>query len=129
NDYAPWYGGDRLASSSVGCTSGFAATYNGLPAMLTAAHCGGVGTAFYNGPTTSGGWNFMGNVTYSNANSDIASIQVSSYSTYINVGSNPQAPSQLYVGSWASPVVGQYLCESGSYTGEVCGLRVVDTGQ
>jgi hypothetical protein len=129
NDYAPWYGGDRLASSSVGCTSGFAAVYNGLPAMLTAAHCGGVGTAFSNGPTASGGWNFMGNVTYSNANSDIASIQVSSYSNYINVGSNPQSPTQLYIGSWASPVVGQYLCQSGSYTGEVCGLRVVDTGQ
>ena len=129
NDYAPWYGGDRIASSSVGCTTGFAAVYNGLPAMLTAAHCGGVGTSFWNGPTSSNGWNFMGNVTYSNSGTDVAAIQVSSYSNYINVGSNPQAPTQLYISSWASPVVGQYLCQSGSYTGEVCGLRVVDTNQ
>jgi hypothetical protein len=129
NDYAPWYGGDRISSSSLSCTTGFAATYNGLPAMLTAAHCGGVGTSFWNGPTSSNGWSFMGNVTYSNSGTDVASIQVSSYSNYINVGSNPQAPTQLYISSWASPVVGQYLCQSGSFTGEVCGLRVVDTGQ
>jgi hypothetical protein len=129
NDYAPWYGGDRISSSSVGCTTGFAAVYNGLPAMLTAAHCGGAGTSFWNGPTASNGWNFMGNVTYSNTNTDVASIQVSSYSNYINVGSNPQAPTQLLISGWQSPVVGQYLCQSGSYTGEVCGLRVVDTNQ
>lgn len=129
NDYAPWYGGDRIATSSLSCTTGFAATYNGLPAMLTASHCGGVGTGFWNGPTSSNGWNFMGTVTYSNTNTDVASIQVSSYSNYINVGSNPQAPSQLNISGWASPVVGQYLCQSGSFTGEVCGLRVVDTNQ
>jgi hypothetical protein len=129
NDYAPWYGGDRISSSSVGCTTGFAAVYNGLPAMLTAAHCGGVGTSFWNGPTASNGWNFMGNVTYSNTSNDVASIQVSSYSNYINVGSNPQSPGQLLISGWQSPVVGQYLCQSGSYTGEVCGLRVVDTNQ
>ena len=129
NDYAPWYGGDRIANSSLSCSTGFAATYNGLPAMLTAAHCGGVGTSFWNGPTASNGWNFMGNITYSNSSTDVASIQVSSYSNYINVGSNPQAPSQLLISGWQSPVVGQYLCQSGSFSGEVCGLRVVDTNQ
>ncbi len=129
NDYAPWYGGDRISTSSLSCTTGFAAVYNGLPAMLTASHCGGVGTGFWNGPTSSNGWNFMGNVTYSNSSTDVASIQVSSYSNYINVGSNPQSPGQLLISGWASPVVGQYLCQSGSFTGEVCSLRVVDTGQ
>jgi hypothetical protein len=129
NDYAAWYGGDRIASSTGGCSTGFAATYNGAPAMLTASHCGGVGTTFWNGPTSTAGWNVMGNVNYSNTNTDVASIGVTSASNYINVGSDPQVPSQLYVGSWASPIVGEYLCQSGSYTGERCGLRVVDTGQ
>jgi hypothetical protein len=129
NDYAPWYGGDRISSTSVGCSTGFAATYNGAPAMLTASHCGGVGTTFWNGPTSAGGWNVMGNVNYSNTNTDVASIGVTSTTNYINVGSDPQSPTQLYVGSWASPIVGEYLCQSGSYTGERCGLRVVDTGQ
>ncbi len=128
NDYAPWYGGDRIASSSGGCSTGFAAVQNGAPAMLTAAHCGGVGTGFSNGPRTNGGFSFMGSSVYSNNGTDVGAIQVSSTSNYINVGST-QSPTQLYVGSWASPVVGQYLCQSGSYTGEVCGLRVVDTGQ
>jgi hypothetical protein len=128
NDYAPWYGGDRIASSS-GCTSGFSATYNSAPAMLTAAHCGGVGTNWWNGPTSVSGWNFMGSTVYSNTNTDVAAINVASASSYINVGWDPQVASQLYVGSWASPVVGEYLCQSGSYTGERCGLRVVDTAQ
>ena len=129
NDYAPWYGGDRINSGSAGCTDGFAATYNNAPAMLTAAHCGPVGTNWWNGPTSSGGWNFLGTTNYSNTSTDIASIGVSSTTNFINVGSDPQSPTQLYINSWASPVVGQYLCQSGSYTGERCGLYVVDTGQ
>lgn len=128
NDYAPWYGGDRIASSSRGCSTGFAAVQNGAPAMLTAAHYGGVGTSFSNGPRSNNAFAFMGNSVYSNSATDVAAIGVSSASSYINVGS-ALSPTQLYVGSWGSPVVGQYLCQSGSYTGEVCGLRVVDTGQ
>jgi hypothetical protein len=128
NDYAPWYGGDRISSSVGGCSTGFAAVMNSAPAMLTAAHCGGVGTAFYNGPRSTGTFNYMGSSVYSNSGTDVNAIQVSSTSNYINVGST-LSPTQLYIGSWASPVVGQYLCQSGSYTGEVCALRVVDTAQ
>ena len=127
NDFAPWYGGDRIRSSAGGCSTGFAAVQNGAPAMLTAAHCGGVGTAS-NGPRSNNTFSFMGNSVYSNAATDVAAIGVTSASNYINVGS-ALSPTQLYVGSWGSPVVGQYLCQSGSYTGETCGLRVVDTGQ
>ena len=128
NDYAPWYGGDRIASSAGGCSTGFAASYNNGPVMLTASHCGGVGTSFSNGPTTSGTFNVMGSSVYSNTATDVGAISVTSASNYINVGP-AETYSTLYVGSWASPVVGEYLCQSGSYTGEVCGLRVVDTGQ
>ncbi len=128
NDYAPWYGGDRIMSSSAGCSDAFAAYYNG-PAMLTAAHCGPVGATWYNGPHTDGTWSTVGAMNYSNASTDVASIAVSSTTNTINVGSDPQSPSQLSINGWASPVVGQYLCQSGSYTGERCGLLVVDTGQ
>src|SRR4051794_5266359 len=128
NDYAPWYGGDRLSSSVGGCTSGFEAIYNGAPAMLTASHCGGVGTSFNNGPSTSNTYRFIGNSVYSNSGTDVAAIGVTSATNTINVGSTT-APTQMGVSGWASPVVGEYLCQSGSYTGEVCGLRVVDTGQ
>jgi hypothetical protein len=128
NDFSPWYGGDRLASSTSGCTSGFAATYNNAPAILTASHCGPVGTNWWNGPNTVGGFRFMGSTVYSDTATDVAAIGASG-SLSINVGYDPQVASQLYVGSWASPVVGEYLCQSGSYTGERCGLRVVDTAQ
>jgi hypothetical protein len=129
NDFAPWYGGDRITDFSVGCSSGFAATYNGAPAMLTAAHCGGVGGYWYNGPGTTGGHRYMGQMVYSDGGTDVAAIGVSSYSTRINVGYDPTAPWQINVGSWASPIVGQYLCQSGAYTGERCSLYVVDTYQ
>ena len=128
NDYSPWYGGDRIASSSGGCSTGFAASLNSAPVMLTAAHCGGVGTSFSNGPRSNNTFNVMGNSVYSNAGTDVAAIGVTGASSYINVGS-ALSPTQLYVGSWSSPIVGQYLCQSGSYTGETCGLRVVDTAQ
>lgn len=128
NDYAPWYGGDRIASSSGGCSTGFSALLNNAPVMLTAAHCGGVGTAFYNGPRTDGTFSFMGSSVYSNGSTDVGALSVTSGSSYINVGP-AEFSSQLYVPSWGSPFVGQYLCQSGSYTGETCGLYVVDTYQ
>ncbi len=129
NDFAPWFGGDRIASSLGGCTSGFAADYNGRPTMLTAAHCGPVGTAFYNGPRTNGTYLPMGSSVYSNTATDIGAIDVSSYTQYINVAPADDATAQLYVPAWDSPVVGQVLCQSGSYTGEVCNLLVVDKSQ
>jgi hypothetical protein len=128
NDFAPWYGGDRIVSSTVGCSTGFYAVYNSAPVMLTASHCGGVGTTFYNGPRSNGTYSTMGNSVYSNTGTDVGAIGVTSATSLINVGS-ALSPTQLYVPAWGSPVVGQYLCQSGSYTGEVCGLRVVDTGQ
>jgi hypothetical protein len=128
NDYAPWYGADRIATGNLRCTSGVAANFNNRPVMLTAAHCGGVGTNFYNGPTTGDTYNFVGTSVYSNGHTDIAAIAVSSYTTTINVG-GAEDSGLLSVPSWASPVTGEYLCQSGSFTGEVCGLLVVDTGQ
>jgi hypothetical protein len=128
NDYAPWYGGDRIQSNTAGCSTGFYAVYNNAPAMLTASHCGGVGTTFSNGPRSNGTYGTIGNSVYSNTGTDVGAIGVTSALSYVNVGS-ALSPTQLYVPSWGSPVVGQYLCQSGSYTGEVCGLRVVDTGQ
>lgn len=125
NDYAPWYGGDRIAQ---GCTTGFPALYNGTMEVMTATHCGGSGTVFTNGPRASGPNVTMGAVTYANAGTDISVIDVAGSTNYINVGP-AQNSSVRAVGSWQSPVVGSYICQSGSYTGEVCGLRVVDTNQ
>lgn len=128
NDYAPWFGGDRIASSVGGCSTGFYAVLSGAPVMLTASHCGGVGTAFYNGPRADGSFSFMGSSSYSNTSTDVGAISVTSALSTINVGPAEFA-SQLYVPAWGSPFVGQYLCQSGSYTGETCGLYVVDTYQ
>jgi hypothetical protein len=125
NDFPSWYGGDRIAQ---GCTTGFPAVYNGAMEMMTATHCGGVGTVFTNGPRTNGSTSYMGTVISANSGTDVSVIDVAGSSNYINVGP-AQNSSVRAVGSWQSPVVGSYICQSGSYTGEVCGLRIVDTGQ
>jgi hypothetical protein len=70
----------------------------------------------------------MGAAVYSNAATDVAAIGVSGMTNTINVGPAENS-SLLGVNGWQTPVVGQYLCQSGSYTGEVCSLRVVDTHQ
>ncbi len=125
NDYPAWYGGDRIAQ---GCTTGFPALFNGSMEMMTATHCGGVGTVFSNGPRSNGTTSYMGTVMSANSGTDVSVINVASSSNYINVG--PAENSSVRpVGAWQSPVVGSYVCQSGSYTGEVCGLRVVDTNQ
>jgi hypothetical protein len=133
NDFPGWWGGDRIvrqvAGGTVGCTSGFPAvrTSDNQPVMLTAAHCGDVGTVFKNGPRDDGTLKTVGTTVFSDADTDVAAIAVSSTNNKINVGS-VLAPKQLPItGGWASPVVGQLLCQSGSFTGEVCGLKVVDT--
>jgi hypothetical protein len=100
----------------------------GQPVMLTAGHCGDMGAMWFHGPGTSGSFKFMGSIVFDDDSADIAAISVSSASSSINVGS-ALAPSQAHVDAWASPVVGQLLCQSGSFTGEVCGLKVVATGQ
>jgi hypothetical protein len=96
--------------------------------MLTAAHCGANGTVFSNGPGYEGGYTEMGTSVYSNGDTDIGAIGVSDAWPFVNVG--PAEDSyQVLIDSWATPVVGETLCQSGSYSGEVCLLEVVDTGQ
>ena len=129
NDYAPWYGGDRIATSSGSCTSGVAATVNYAPAVLTAGHCASYGTGFYNGPRSNNAFNWLGSMNYDDDNADVAAIGVASTSTHINVGSDPQYASQRNITAWSTPYTGQYMCQSGSWTGERCNLRVVATHQ
>lgn len=125
NDYPSWYGGDRIAQ---GCTTGFPALFNGAMEMMTATHCGGNGTVFTNGPRSNGTTSYLGTVISANSGTDVSVIDVAGSSNYINVGPAENS-SVRAVGAWQSPVVGSYICQSGSYTGEVCGLRVVDTNQ
>jgi hypothetical protein len=70
----------------------------------------------------------MGTVTSSDDSTDIAVIGVSAATDSIEVGPATGTASRPVV-AWEHPVVGQLLCQSGSYTGETCNLKVVDTGQ
>lgn len=102
---SPWFGGDRIAE---GCTTGYQRMQ-----MLTAAHCGGTGTVFHNGPRTTSTFSTMGTVSYWNDSTDISVIGVASSVNSINVGPAENS-SVRSVSGWDHPVVGQYLCQSGS---------------
>jgi hypothetical protein len=128
NDSEPWSGGDRIHSLDAGCTSGISALLNDAKVMLTAAHCGDIGTTFLNGPGYDGNYRVIGDMVYDNGDTDIGAIGVSDAWPFVNVGAAEDSY-QVIIDSWATPVVGETLCQSGSYSGEVCDLEVVDTGQ
>jgi hypothetical protein len=126
NDSAPWTGGDRIQTPAGGCTTGFSALLSGSPVALTAAHCGSAGWPVVNGPTFAGTYNTMGTIAQSDGNTDIGAIAVADSWPFVNAGP-AESPYQMLVLSWGAPIQGETVCQSGSYTGEVCQLFVVDT--
>ena len=124
NDYAPWYGGDR-----IGRHPRLQHGVRGQPTALPRADRCALRRRRHHvlqRPAQRQTFNVMGNSVYSNAATDVAAIGVSCLELHQRrIGAEPDAALRRH---WSSPIVGQYLCQSGSYTGEVCGLRVVDTG-
>jgi hypothetical protein len=113
------FGGSLIRGPGV-CSSGFAVHWPGVgDYMTTAAHCGGVGSAWFNGAGE-----FMGYMTNGNIGYDLRFIQTPSAG---RIWSGPQIyrPGQYHV-----PVrrashthIGDWLCISGSFTGIRCSVR------
>ncbi|HEX7308417.1 hypothetical protein [Lentzea sp.] len=137
-DSAPYKGGAYIENySSSGavqgsCSSGFAVVNNatGADKVLTAAHCGAAGS-FY----TNGNGDFIGSVE---------SRSVASDSEIINATGQPrvwigdsiqtelvQPTANQYgldvIGSSAT-IAGDWLCDSGSFSGTICEIRATQTG-
>jgi len=126
NDSAPWTGGDRIQTPAGGCTTGYSALLSGSPVVLTAAHCGSAGWPVVNGPTVNNTYTDLGTIAQSDGNTDIGAIAVTDSWPFVNAGS-AESPWQMLVLDWGAPIQGSTVCQSGSYTGEVCQLFVVDT--
>jgi hypothetical protein len=131
-DTPPFNGGDAIVSASDhadGCSSGFGIVIRGALNLLTAGHCYSVGTTVINarslgGTAISGSGVTMGKVTESAENSEVDSEVISAPgSDLIWTGpiGNPQRATVSGVGTWA---VGDQVCTSGAYGGEICGLTV-----
>lgn len=131
-DTPPFNGGDAIVSATQhfdACTSGFGIVIRGVSRLLTAGHCYTVGTAVDNarwtgGNSISGSGAFMGTVIESGWTSELDSEVISAPgSDLIWTGpiGNPQRATVSGVGTWA---VGDQVCASGAYGGEICGLTV-----
>lgn len=127
NDTAPYYGGGRIANNSSGdrCTSGFAVTHwSGGSYLVTAGHCGWPGAVFSNGLADTGNWSQrVGTASQEHVAYDLLLIPASS-SGYVFNNRWGYSDSIMKVNGWAHPYHNEYVCTSGSYTGEVCGVQV-----
>jgi hypothetical protein len=131
-DTPPFNGGDAIVSATQhfnGCTSGFGVVIGGVPRLLTAAHCYTVGTTVLNarslgGTAISGSGAAIGTVIESALSSDLDSEVISAPGSDLiwtgPIGA-PQRAAVSGVGTWA---VGDQVCTSGAYGGEICGLTV-----
>jgi hypothetical protein len=131
-DTPPFNGGDAIVSATQhfnACTSGFGVVIGGVSRLLTVGHCYTVGTTVLNarwigGTAISGSGAAIGTVIESAYSSDLDSEVISAPgSDLIWTGpiGDPQRATVSGVGTWA---VGDQVCTSGAYSGEICGLTV-----
>ncbi|KXK62457.1 peptidase [Micromonospora rosaria] len=131
NDVAPFDGGSGIGFTTPGCTAGFgvrdADTGDGY--VLTAEHCGAIGSPWHVGwNTTTNTGTLVGYAVDSNDDHDTMIISTASPGDHIYVGGQHDEVRAEVVG-WTQVIPGQLLCQSG-YTsageigGPVCNLRV-----
>ncbi|MFD5826596.1 hypothetical protein [Lentzea sp. NPDC060358] len=137
-DTPPFKGGAYIANyrngvPQGGCSSGFAMTSNstGAPKLLTAAHCGQLGSGYSNNSDDPIGW-----VESRSVESDSETIVVPDAQPRVWIGDSVQT--ELDTGSAnqygldvvgaASTLPGDWLCDSGAYSGTICDIQATATG-
>ncbi|MDG4833252.1 cellulose binding domain-containing protein [Solwaraspora sp. WMMD1047] len=131
DDAAPFDGGSGIGFTTPGCTAGFGVRNlsTGAGYVLTAEHCGAVGSPWHVGwnSTTNSG-TLVGYAVASNDDHDTMLIGTSAPGDHIYVGGQHDEVRAQVVG-WTEVYPGQLLCQSG-YTsagvlgGPICNLRV-----
>ncbi len=132
NDFPPWAGGAVVVNRQSGsqyngraCTSGWGMkSPTGHGYLITASHCGELGDLFRD-PTGES----IGRVTVRDHDRDIELIMPTSSAGEIYVG-GPIGAAQAIKGvaGWSHPYVNESICQSGAYSGNICGL-VVDVAE
>ncbi|QQE79552.1 S1 family peptidase [Alicyclobacillus sp. SO9] len=129
SDSAPWNGGDFITDDSTGdCTDGFGVHTTTQAFLLTAGHCYSTGTSVYNGAMTLGlgSFSYMGSVSGNGTSNEIDSalISASGGSSKLIWSGSSSNPVRDAVSGTSSVVVGDQVCQSGAFDGELCGLVV-----
>ncbi|MGW7101533.1 S1 family peptidase [Streptomyces sp. NPDC054838] len=129
NDRSPVSGGALIITQPETCTTGFGVVSEatGRKQLLTAGHCGPVGSPWFNGEGE-----FIGNAVSRHPAADALVIDANSSDRVWHgaVTENLEGVDDKgrTVTAARSPEVGQYLCTSGAVSGTHCGLRVTRTG-
>ncbi|WFE39805.1 cellulose binding domain-containing protein [Micromonospora sp. WMMD998] len=131
DDAAPFDGGAGIGFTTPGCTAGFGVRDADTDAgyILTAEHCGAIGSPWHVGwNTATGTGTLVGYAVDSNDDHDTMIISTSAPGGHIYVGGQHDEVRARVTG-WTEVFPGQLLCQSG-YTsagvlgGPVCDLRV-----
>lgn len=133
DDAAPYDGGIGIGFTTWGCTAGFGVrdVSSGTGYLLTAEHCGAIGSPWHIawvGSQENGSGTLVGHAVASNDDHDTMLISTSSPGDHIYVGDRYDEV-RARVAGWTEVHPGQILCQSG-YTsageigGPVCNLRV-----
>ena len=132
-DTSPFKGGAYIQNTTPdgaiqgGCTSGFAVVDNttGADKLLTAAHCGQSGSYY-----TNAAGDFIGSVEGRAVASD-SEILGATGQARVWIGDsieNEQNQVALDVAGSSASIVGDWLCDSGAYSGTICQIQVVNVG-
>ena len=130
-DTDPFWGGDQITNGTNACTGGFPAyNSNGTQYMITAAHC----FSRLDDIDTSNGNSYLGEVTQRDLDdpgldAELINIQDQGGGQGILWTCGPTSACDADTEGSSSTVVGDSVCQSGSATGEICGLSVDYTGQ
>lgn len=121
-DTAPFWGGARITRPATGalCTSGFGVSNSyGSKFILTAGHCGPVGSAWSNGNQSLN----IGNAYSRHTAYDVMLIPANAGGRIYDGGVGTNEFSKDVVGA-ANVHMGEWLCASGSVSGAVCGFEI-----
>jgi len=119
-DTAPYWGGAAIINQDNGarCTSGFGVQAGGTTFVLTAGHCGRPGGAWWNGDRS----RTLGSATSENVAHDLLLIPTSAAGRIYDGGVGTGEFSKGVTG-WDWVHSGEYVCQSGSTSGAVCGIQ------
>ena len=121
SDTSPYWGGARLNNPSQ-CTSAFGVRVGGVSYLLTAGHCGKMGSPFWNGDWT----RFIGSTSHERDDHDLLMIRPNagtSAGSRIYDGGVGAGEIDKAVAGWQHVTPGEWLCTSGSFSGAICGHR------
>ena len=124
NDISPYWGGAHWYNLTTGgqCSTGFAVRWGDVPRMLTAAHCGANGNLARIGNATQPATTITADVNPRDTQM-LNPPQGRTYQGRIYTGPWNSSTSLKVIGS-AVDYVGNWICTSGSFSGEHCNARV-----